>query len=301
MSVDDIEADSEEVISEGSILIQDGFSFYKFIDALSNINDEIPLRFDPVNKILNISFMDAPRLCLMSIDIKEDVVETKDLKNLLKVKKDINVEINGSITGEQVCISLDDLKNLLKIKKETKKNIKLIFGDHYELKIEKNGSNGLGTVKKSLNYLDIKFEEISMTSLEGVDYPNEILINTAMLDDMFYESNNYSDVCTIETNKKGICFMEIGKIGRQEALYKSDILEGCNCNSSEISSHMYSFLNVIKNFLKIMKKDDIIKIYQRTGTPLKVVIELKKINTIINYYIACRVNEEEHDNGEEDF
>ena len=292
----------EKTISKGSIQILDGFSFYKFIEALSNITDEIPLIFDPVNKVLNIMFMDVLRLCIMNIEINTDInTDTTDLKNLLKVKKEINVEINGSITGKKVYISLDDLEKLLKIKKHINKTIKLIFGDREELVIEKIGFNNIGTVKKSLMYLDLNFDEISMNTLESVDYPNNVSISTKLLIDMFYESNNYSDVCTIKTNKKGIYFKEIGVIGKYEASYLCKNLESCCCDGSEIGSYAYSFLNVIENFLRIMGKDDIIKFYQKTDHPLKVVIVLKRINTTITYYIASRVNEEDFvDNKEED-
>ena len=289
-------------ISKGSIQIFDGFSFYKFIEALSNVVDEIPLNFDPKNNVLNILFMDSGRFCLMNIEIKSDInAKVKDLRNLLNVKKDISVEIIGSVTGKQVYISLADFKELLKVKKETK-SIKLIFGDQYKILIEKKGlgSNIFGTVKKSLKYLDLNFDEISTNTLESVDYPNEISISIELLTDMFYESNNYSGVCTIETNKKGICFKETGVIGNYEAFYLCDNLESCCCDGSEVTSHAYNFLNVIKNFLKIMEKGDTIHFYQKTDHPLKVVIVLKKINTTITYYIACRVEEEEFYNDKEE-
>ena len=239
--------------------------------------------------------MDSLRICLMNIEIKEDVnTDTKDLKNLLKVKKDVNVGINGSITGDQVYISLDDFKELLKVKKETKA-IKLIFGDQDKLVIEKSGSgsNKLGTIKKSLNYLDLEFDEISTNTLESIDYPNEVSIGINLLIDMFYESNKYSGICTIETNKKGIYFKETSVIGDYEAFYSCDNLKSCCCDGSEVGIYAYSFLNVIENFLKIMEKDDTIKIYQKTEQPLKIVIVLKRINTTITYYIAFRVEETE--------
>lgn len=240
----------------------------------------------------------------MNIEIKEDVnTNTKDLKNLLKVKKDVNVEINGSVAGEQVYISLDDFKELLKVKKETK-TIKLIFGNQDELVIEKNGSgsNKLGTIKKSLNYLDLEIEEISTNILESIDYSNEVSIGIELLTDMFYESAKYSGVCTIETNKKGIYFKETGEIGDYEAFYSCDNLKSYCCNSSEIGMYSYAFLNVIENFLKIMEKDDTIKIYQKTEQPLKIVIVLKRINTTITYYVAFRVKTSELDNdNKEDF
>ena len=110
---------------------------------------------------------------------------------------------------------------------------------------------------------------------------------------MFYESNKYSGICTIETNKKGIYFKETGLIGNYEAFYSCDNLKSCCCDGSEIGSYAYNFLNVIKNFLKIMEKDDTIKIYQKTEQPLKIVIVLKRINTIITYYIAFRIEETE--------
>jgi len=281
-------------VSKGSIQILDGFSFYKFIEALSNITDEIPLRFDPVNKVLNIRFMDAQRICLMNINIMMDInTKSKDLKNFLSVKKDVNVEIGGSITGKEVCISLADLKVLLKVKKEVRKAIKLIFGDPHKLEIEKTKDNNYGFIRKSLQYLALEFEPISIDILESIDYLNKISINKRLLVDMFYESNNYSGVCEIETNKKGIYFRETGVKGNSEMFYKCDILEGCDCDSSEKSMYAYSFLNVIKNFLDIMEKDDTINFYQKTDQPLKVVIVLKRINTIISYYVAPRVKEEE--------
>lgn len=238
----------------------------------------------------------------MNIEIKEDVnTNAKDLKNLLKIKKDINVEIDGSITGDQVYISLDDFKELLKVKKETK-IIRLVFGDQYKLIIEKSGfgSNNFGAIKKSLNYLDLEFDEISTNLLESIDYPNEVSIGINLLTDMFYESDKYSGICTIETNKKGIYFREKGLIGDYEAFYSCNNLKNCCCDGSEIGLYAYYFLNVIENFLKIMEKDDTIKIYQKTDHPLKIVIVLKKINTTITYYIACRVEETELDGNEDD-
>jgi len=293
--------EKENTISKGTVQILDGYSFYKFIEALSNIRDEIPLRFDPINKVLNISVMDSHRICMMNINIKEDTnIEVTDLKRFLKVKKNINVKVDGSVTGEQVCISLDDFRDILKIKKETQKNVKLIFGDPYKLEIEKRKDNDYGLIKKSLVYLDLEFEEILLSSLESVEYLNKITISKKLLSDMFYESNKYSGICEIKTDEKGISFGEEGVIGGYEAIYPYDILESCDCDGSEDGMYAYHLLDVIKNFLDIMEKGDTIRIYQKTDYPLKVIIRFKRINTTITYYVARRVLEEESDDDKEE-
>jgi len=264
-------------MSTGSIYISNGYSFYKFIEALSNIKSEILLNFDPMNKLLNISFMDAKRICIINIDIKEFM----------------NTKIEGTVIEEQLGIIIEDFKMILKLKKETKKSIKLIFGDPTKLKVVKRSIN-FGVVKKSLEYIDSEAIDVSMDGLNTIDYRNSVSINKKLLSDMFNESNNYSDVCEIETNEKGIYFRETGVIGNYEAFYNNKKLKTCNCSQSEINSHSYHYLNVIRNFLDIMENNDIIKIYQKTDHPLKIVIKLERIDTTITYYIACRVKEIEY-------
>ena len=279
-----IEAEKEEVkvdfVSKGSITLENGYGFYKFIEALSNISEEVPLDFDPINKVLKVPVIDPLRICLIGIKIR-------------------GYEIHGDVSGKRVYINLKDLKKLLKTKKEAKKSVKLIFGDAKKLWIEKYNGN-LGTIKKSLVYLNMELEDMPIDNLEAIEFPNTVVINKKLLSDMFYESGNYSDIVQIETNDRGIYFREEGVMGEYEAFYESDKLKECDCDGLEKSYYSYTYLNLIKNFLNIMDKSDVVNFSQKIDHPLKIVIDLKSIdNTKVKYYIAPRVEEPKWDDDDE--
>lgn len=275
----------KDIVSEGSVIIYDGYGFFKFIEALSKIQDDVRFSLDHVKKELRIEILDDARISLMSVIIGNAVND---------------IECTGS--GEAVIISLDDLKDLLRVKKSVGKQCKLIFGDAEKLLIEKSNLNDWGLVKKSIAYLDMEIEEMPMDNLNAIEPPNMFGINKRLLDDMFYESGNYSEVCEIETNKDGVYFREKGLIGEHEAFYEFDILRELDCEDigSITNSYSYKYLNVIKNFLKIMDIDNIIRFYQKQDHPLKIVIYFESIGTTITYYIAPRVEEADWEDDDDD-
>ena len=218
----------------------------------------------------------------------------------VKIEGGCNSTIQGTVTGKGVVINLSDLETILKLKKATRKSIELIFGDREKLNIKKINSINFGVIKKSLIYLNADIEEMSMESLELIDYPNKVSISGKLMSDMFYESSNYSDVCEIETNENGIYFREQGAQGGYEAYYRYEDLEAFDCSSSQKGSYAYTFLNTIKKFLDIMDKDDNITIYNKTAHPIKIVAYIKSIDTSVTFYIAPRCEEAEDDDDDDD-
>lgn len=271
-------------ISVGTILFDNGYAFYKFIEALSTIQSTVLFNFDPCGKVFNIPIMDDSRICLIDV----------------RIEGDDHIEIFGSITGKKLVVNLEDLKVLLRLKKDTKKFVKLRFGDSKKLFIEKYVGNLYGMVKKSLVYLDVDVEELALGSLATIEYPNTVSISTKLLSDMFYESGNYSEICEIETSEDGIYFRESGVMGEFEAYYKCDDLVECECDYPQKSSHTYTYLNLIKKFLPIMGKTDYVRFSQKTDHPLKIEIRIDSIDTTVSYYTAPRVEEVDFEDEDEE-
>ena len=298
----------KESTAKGKIVFEDCYSLYKFIEALNMLTDEIPLIVDSYNNELILRFMDVSRICLIETTFSQPT-NINTLKNLLKGKKNDgkNIDIIGNhysiniqSSGKQ-SIDINDLKNILKVKKVDEKIVTIVFEDPYKLLIEKK-ARSLGIIKKNLAYLNVEFDDINMNTLDRVEYPAKVIIKQKLLNDFFYESGIYSEVIGIEINEDGIHFTEDGVIGDSDTFYESNLLNVHNITTkSEKAHYSLSFLNLVKPIVGIMEENDVIKFELKTDHPLKVSIKFVKIGAEIIYYLACRVEEADYEEPDEEF
>ena len=294
--------ENNNTILKGKIEFKECYSLYRFIDAISSLTDEIPVIVDSYNNQLVMRFMDASRICLIEAIFTNPHIKTNNTSNLktfLKVKGNVkkeddtiskyNITINS---GGKRTIDTKYLKNLLKVKKNDEKSISIVFEDKCIL-IEKK-AYGLGIIKKKLRYTDIQFDDISIGSLSNIDYQNSVEISQKLLNDFFYEVGNYSEIIGVEIDKKGICFTENSVVGNSEIFYESKLLS-THIVSTKSEKGMYSlyFLNLIKPIVNIMEEKDVIKFELKSDHPLKVSIKFDKIGVEIIFYLAARVSETE--------
>ena len=258
-----------------------GFGFYKLIESISKMVDEIEIKVD-IDKI-HINFMDPSRIFLCDVEIEESS----------------NTDLVVNKIGKYA-VNVNDLAKVLKVNKSDQKSFTLKF-DTTKIYVDKIKENGFNATK-TLALIDLDIEEIPMDNLLKIEYPNKVQIQKEYLEDLFKELGTYSEIVEIGISKDGIKFSENGQVG--EGLYTIEMdnlneldipLDDFRTYHEEKGAYSISYLVLLKYLFAIMEKKQLVTMKVKTDHPIHISTEFEELGIFFNVFVAPRVCEPEYD------
>ena len=280
------------------------FHLHKFFEALNTFVDEIQIQL--TEKGIIIVTTDPSRIGLMEI-------------------------IFGSKTYQfykagKVGINLENFQKKIKCANDNSE-VQLIFSEQV-LEMNITTPKRKRVIKRTLFPIDFEPQGNSIGSLHNLVPPYSFEMTKNDYEDLIKNLGFYSEIVEFDVNPKRVIFKESGDEGSSEIEYEKKDLVNLKFNEKELlleiereqdkikkqtltkklkekdctGSYSLSFLKVVKKFCSVLDLQDEIAFSIKTDTPLKVNMSFKKLNkTLLTFYLAPRVPEEDFDDDNEDF
>ena len=280
------------------------FHLHKFLDALNSFVDEIQIQLNEEGMIIVTT--DPSRIGLMEIIFG-------------------NKSYQFYKTGK-IGINLENFQKKIKCNNDNSE-VQLIFSEQL-LEMNITTPKRKRVIKRTLFPIDFEPQGNSIGSLHNLVPPYSFEMTKNDYEDLIKNMGFYSEIVNIDINLQRVIFSESGDEGNSEIEYEKKDLVNLKFNEKELlseiereqdkikkqtltkklkekdctGSYSLSFLKVVKNFCSVLDLQDKIAFSIKTDTPLRVNMSFKKLNkTLLTFYLAPRVPEEEFEEDDDDF
>jgi hypothetical protein len=305
-----IYSEDEDITTEIAIihLSNDSYLFFQLFESLSKIVSSIRMEFNLNEQTLELRGMDASRISLYQINLKDiDVykngvfdIDIDDFVKILNVNKTESNKLEFIISFLPLGINIREIGNRSPKRKKIAKTyskdfeyitINEISEDEVEFFIKYSG--------------DVETEDIPMDNLLSIKFPSTITIDVSHYLYILYNSSIYSEIINFKFDfEDGVKFTESGQIGDQEILLPLEDLVSHNIEESTSGAYSLTFLKSYGKMLNAMvyesEEDYNIIFSLKTDHPLYMNFKGSFLNFDAKVFLAPRIEEADFDDDDMD-